>query len=110
MAHWHALAKLRLHTDLTLEILDQNTTLLGKCLRDFHNKTCIAFKTKELPREAEARERRKTKSKSKSKAKAAASASEPAISATVSTSEQSVVMSTHLGTSSAPDVTNPALT
>lgn len=67
-AHWHALAKLRLHTDLTLGILDQYTTLLGKFLRDFHSKTSSAFDTKELPREADARERRKTKKKGKKKA------------------------------------------
>lgn len=70
MAHWHALAKLRLHTDLTLEILDQTTTLLGEYLRAFHQKTCSAFDTKELPKETDARERRKLKTKTTTKAKA----------------------------------------
>lgn len=66
-AHWHALAKLRLHTDLTLDILDQNTTLLGKFLREFLQKTSSAFDTKELPREADARKRKKAKTKTKQK-------------------------------------------
>lgn len=65
MAHWHGLAKLRIHTDRTLEILDQTTTLLGQYLRDFHSKTCSSFNTKELPREANARDRRKTKKNTK---------------------------------------------
>lgn len=59
VAQWHGLAKLRIHTDHTLEILDQFTTLLGKSLRDFLSKTCLAFDTKELPREANARRSRK---------------------------------------------------
>lgn len=66
-AHWHALAKLRLHTDLTLGILDQCTTLLGKFLRDFQSKTSSKFETKELPREMNARERRKKKAKKTTK-------------------------------------------
>lgn len=63
MGHWHGLVKLCLHTDSTLEILDHNTTLLGQLLRDFQLKTCTAFDTKELPREADARDRRKAKTK-----------------------------------------------
>jgi hypothetical protein len=30
VAHWHGLAKLRLHIDETLEILDEWTIFLGK--------------------------------------------------------------------------------
>lgn len=67
MAHWHGLAKLRMHTDYTLEILDHTTTQLGQLLRDFHLKTCTSFNTQELPREANARDHRKTKTRTKKK-------------------------------------------
>lgn len=55
LAHWHSLAKLRMHNDLTLEIMDTLTASLGKKLRDFVTKTCPAFETKELRREYNAR-------------------------------------------------------
>lgn len=64
MASWHGLAKLRIHTDTTLERLDQLTTKLGQTIRKFTNVTCQAFKTRELPRETEARARRKAKKNS----------------------------------------------
>jgi hypothetical protein len=57
-AKWHSLAKLRLHTDNTLHLLDKTTTELGEAFREFVNKTCKAFQTRELKREAEARQRR----------------------------------------------------
>jgi hypothetical protein len=58
MAHWHGLAKLRMHHDVTLDIMESLTVSLGKLLRSFRDVTCPAFKTKELRREAEARARR----------------------------------------------------
>ncbi len=58
LAHWHALAKLRQHTDLSLSVLESVTIQLGKCLRKFHSKTCSAFDTRELKREEAARNRR----------------------------------------------------
>jgi hypothetical protein len=58
MAHWHALAKLRLHTDITLAAMDSITVLLGIKLRLFQSKTCSAFSTRELIRERDARVRR----------------------------------------------------
>jgi len=61
-AYWHGLAKLRLHTDLTLDIMDNITTRLGDELRKFSSKTCTAYETRELQREADARVRRQTKS------------------------------------------------
>lgn len=61
LAHWHGLAKLRLHTDLTLTIMDNETTSLGQQFRNFTKKTCAAFKTEELAREANARKRRQAK-------------------------------------------------
>jgi hypothetical protein len=57
-AHWHGLAKLRMHTDATLAVLDSETTALGKQLREFESSTCSIFRTRELKREMRARERR----------------------------------------------------
>jgi hypothetical protein len=60
-AHWHGLAKLRQHTDLSLGILESTTSALGQALRVFQEKLCPAFDTKELKREAAARERQQAK-------------------------------------------------
>lgn len=60
-AHWHALAKLRMHTKHTLQILEELTTTLGDQLRFFANVTCSDYSTVELPREAAARKRRRSK-------------------------------------------------
>jgi len=61
VAHWHALAKLCMHNDLTLDVLDALTASLGKKLCDFSTKTCPKFETKELRREFNARVRREAK-------------------------------------------------
>ena len=61
MAHWHGLSKLRMHHDLTLDIMESVVISLGKLLRSFRDVTCPAFKTKELRREADARARRELK-------------------------------------------------
>ena len=61
MAHWHALAKLRMHNDLTLQVMEAVTKSLGHRFRAFRDKTCAAFATKELRREYNARMRRRTK-------------------------------------------------
>ena len=58
LCHWHELAKLRLHTDTTLNIFETVTIDLGNLIRTFASDTCSCFATKELPREAEARRRR----------------------------------------------------
>ncbi|KAK7684228.1 hypothetical protein QCA50_012552 [Cerrena zonata] len=58
MAEWHALAKLRMHTEKTLKCLEHATTKLGKIMRQFANVTCTRTETYELPRERAARERR----------------------------------------------------
>jgi hypothetical protein len=60
-AHWHGLAKLRLHTDHTLKILDDITIHIGIQFRAFTDKTCPAFDTRELAREKRAREHRQQK-------------------------------------------------
>ncbi|KAH9018885.1 hypothetical protein EDB85DRAFT_1873497 [Lactarius pseudohatsudake] len=58
LATWHAYAKLRLHTDTTLEMLKKVGTALCQALRHFAGVTCPRYATKELPREADARSRR----------------------------------------------------
>ena len=57
LAEWHSLAKLRLHSNDSLEFLDQSLKSLSKQLQHFINVTCTAFETKELPSEAAARQR-----------------------------------------------------
>lgn len=69
-AHWHGLAKLRLHSDDTLNLLDDETTKLGEHLRKFQSTTCAAFQTKELHKEANARHRRQAKQNTKAGKKA----------------------------------------
>ena len=61
LAHWHGLAKLRIHSDVTLAILDKETTVIGRLLRTFNTETCPWFKTKELRQEAAARQRLQAK-------------------------------------------------
>ncbi len=58
LATWHGLAKLRMHTTSTLTHLDHATTALGKSLRQFKERVCSHYVTKELPRETAARGRR----------------------------------------------------
>jgi hypothetical protein len=60
-AHWHAFAKLRMHTDHTLKIFEELTTALGDQLRFFATKICSDYNTFELPRETAARNRKKSK-------------------------------------------------
>ncbi|KAG5633817.1 hypothetical protein H0H81_005104, partial [Sphagnurus paluster] len=57
LAEWHALGKLCLHTETTLQWLEQCTTSLGSQLRKFQSETCQHFDTRELPKEAQARVR-----------------------------------------------------
>ncbi|KAH9898500.1 hypothetical protein C8Q73DRAFT_773146 [Cubamyces lactineus] len=57
-AAWHALAKLREHTEFTVEGLEVFTIESGKSTRAFAKKTCTAYATIELPKEAAARGRR----------------------------------------------------
>lgn len=59
LATWHAFAKLRLHTESTLQSFDVSTSGLGQILRRFRATTCEAFFTKELPSEEAARGRRR---------------------------------------------------
>jgi hypothetical protein len=50
-----------MHTDSTLQILDEMTKDIGAEFRAFANKTCSAFETRELDREMEARKHRQLK-------------------------------------------------
>lgn len=61
LCQWHGLAKLRMHTDETLELLDNATKSLGEAIRAFEADTCPAFRTKELKREAQCRQRREAR-------------------------------------------------
>jgi len=56
-AQWHALAKLRMHSETTLSVLDETFKTLSRQLRRFRDLTCPAFTTVELPKEKAARER-----------------------------------------------------
>ncbi len=68
LATWHALAKLRLHTETTLKALGVSTTRLGNALREFKKVTCDAYITKELPSEEAARGRREAALRANSQA------------------------------------------
>jgi hypothetical protein len=70
MAEWHAFAKLRLHTENTLQHLERLTTELGQLMRKFRDATQSGFVTFELPKETEARKRRQKSGKGKEKAAA----------------------------------------
>jgi hypothetical protein len=69
-AEWHAFAKLRLHTESTLQHLERLTTELGQLMRKFRDTTQTSFATFELPKEARARKRRQNSGKGKEKAAA----------------------------------------
>ncbi|RDB18275.1 hypothetical protein Hypma_000641 [Hypsizygus marmoreus] len=77
-AEWHTLAKLRLHTDATLEFLEEATTQIGRQLRRFESFTCSMFATKELPKEEAARGRRQAQKKART-APAATAAAVPSV-------------------------------
>jgi hypothetical protein len=61
MAHWHGLAKLCMHSDPTLEIMDEVTTTLGHQFRHFKATVCSAYDTYELRQEVDACARRDAK-------------------------------------------------
>ena len=69
-AEWHAFAKLRLHTESTVQHLERVTAELGQLTRKFRDATQSAFATFELPKEADARKRRQNSGKGKEKAAA----------------------------------------
>ena len=66
LATWHALGKLRLHTESTVCALETLMTRLGIALQKFQSTICAEFETRDLPSEEAARGRRKA---AKAKAK-----------------------------------------
>jgi hypothetical protein len=58
LAVWHAFAKLRIHTDETLDLFQASTKTLTAVMRQFLKVTCTAYVTQELPKETAARGRR----------------------------------------------------
>ncbi|KAF7976901.1 hypothetical protein HWV62_5461, partial [Athelia sp. TMB] len=69
--HWHGLAKLRMHTDLSVGLLESETEQLFAQLRHFADTTCAEFDTHELRREAESRQRAKQRRDAKTAGSAA---------------------------------------
>jgi hypothetical protein len=80
MAEWHSFAKLRMHTDPTLEHLRRLTPEIGRLMREFKTTTCAEFATCtfELPREAAARGRREQRAANARAAAAGAPVENPA--------------------------------
>ena len=58
LSMWHALAKLRLHTESTLRSLETTTKRLGGVVRQFKKVTCTAYIAKSLPADEAPRGRR----------------------------------------------------
>ncbi|EGO04993.1 hypothetical protein SERLA73DRAFT_118676 [Serpula lacrymans var. lacrymans S7.3] len=75
LVHWHFLAKLRMHTDYTITILEKATKVLGEGLHKFASETCPAFRTRELQQEANAQQRRQIQEASNNQSSNAATAS-----------------------------------
>ncbi|KIY49798.1 hypothetical protein FISHEDRAFT_40613 [Fistulina hepatica ATCC 64428] len=61
LVYWHSLAKLRMHCDLSLNLLERVQTQLGKALRYFAFVTCAAFETFETDKEFAARKRNESR-------------------------------------------------
>jgi hypothetical protein len=53
--YWHSLAKLCIHSETTLKVLDNITTLLAKSLCHFSQVMCLSFNTAESDSEYNAR-------------------------------------------------------
>ncbi len=70
LATWHALAKLRLHTSVTLDLLRAVTRHMYAAVRTFTRTTCQDYVTVELTRESEARGRREAARRKKAGASA----------------------------------------
>ncbi|KAK7444353.1 hypothetical protein VKT23_015366 [Stygiomarasmius scandens] len=66
LATWHAYAKLRLHSDSTVQSFRQATRAFGDSLRKFVRTTCAEFDTTELEKERAKRVRREKRARQKS--------------------------------------------
>ncbi|KAI0080905.1 hypothetical protein K474DRAFT_1576474, partial [Panus rudis PR-1116 ss-1] len=71
LAEWHANAKLRMHTDSTLDILRSVTHTLGSKLRSLVKNICPSYDTKELPSEVTKRGRRLSRKRAQGQARQA---------------------------------------
>ena len=87
-----------MHTDTTLQVFRQTTTLLGDALRYFANETCKHFKTFETDKEYQARTRATARRVAK---ESAPGSSTPALSA-LGTSSSTPGPSSTLSASSTP--------
>ena len=58
LANWHALAKLRMHTDVTIDVFEGATDHMYAAMRTFASTTCAAYEVFESRAEVEARIRR----------------------------------------------------
>jgi len=58
LATWHAFARLRVHTDSTLDMFQVSTKSLTAAVRRFIREMCESYMTQELPKETAARGRR----------------------------------------------------
>src|SRR6267154_5996392 len=69
LAVWLSFAKLRQHTDSTLDQFDHVMSSLGRQIRIFSSKVCAAFATTDTPKERSARTRRKAAKSNKTSGK-----------------------------------------
>ncbi|KIJ50228.1 hypothetical protein M422DRAFT_245470 [Sphaerobolus stellatus SS14] len=67
--YWHGVAKLRMHTDSTINLLSQLTKQFGSLIRKFVKDTSQRYVTQELPRERAARARQEAAVASKNTGK-----------------------------------------
>lgn len=109
LAHWHALAKLRMHVEPTLVIFDEETRRLAAELTRFKHVTSQHFDTQELPKESERSERRKKKKTSQTgRTNMAGTAAEQPVNAPVgSESQPTEDQQTNSITPENTDVTGP---
>ncbi|KAI0634460.1 hypothetical protein C8Q77DRAFT_1217600 [Trametes polyzona] len=107
MAYWHALAKMRMHTDTSLSLLDNSTIILGHHLRYFAYTTCAAFDTKETASEYSTRLRANARHAAQPTAPRAASSIRTATAGTAATTSSRV---TPVTSASTDTVARPAST
>ena len=72
-AEWHMLAKLRMHTDSTLEHLEMLTKEFGFLMQQFRDLTCLKFRTAELPCEVASQNRQQERPQTRVPSKSASS-------------------------------------
>jgi hypothetical protein len=104
-AEWHALAKLRMHTDQSLDLLEELTTEFGVLMRRFRDVTSSQFATVELPREMAARNRREAQKEKDLSQSGSAAAAMPTPDSVVGPGSQG--LERHLEVEATPDVTGP---